>query len=118
MYNIRIDNDNYYQIIYPISIPKEFQVAGQDWQILDKLNETSYIVTRFLRTELGYSENIPDPEYYHLEDPTDNNVSSSYIAVWNFENQLKSKKFVYSIISGTIIITLSILGLLSYFFIL
>lgn len=118
MYNIRIDNDNYYQIIYPINIPNEFQIAGQNWQILDKLNETSYIVSRFLKTELGYVNNISDVEYYHLEDPTNDNVSTTYIAVWNFVDQLQSKKLVYSILYGSVLFTLSVLGILSYIFIL
>ena len=109
-YNIKIDNDNYTQIVYPISIPIEFQTAGQDWQIKDKLDENSYIVSRFLRTKWGYSDNISGPEYYHLEDPTDNNVSTRYIAIWNFVNQLESKKTIYIINTIIAIIAISIIG--------
>lgn len=117
MYNIRVDNDNYYQIIYPINIPKEFQLAGQDWQIKDKLNEISFIVSRYLKTERGYNKNINDPEFYHLEDPSDDKVSTSYIAVWTFENQLKSKKTIYTINTIGSILSVSFIGYLIWLFI-
>lgn len=116
MYNIRIDNDNYTQIVYPFSIPAEFQIAGQEWQIKDKLDETSFVVSRFLKTELGYNDYIEGPEYYHLEDPADTNISTSYIAIWNFKPVLKSKKKIYIInsIGSVIIIGLITFGILTF----
>ena len=107
-YNIKVDNDNYTQIVYNINIPPEFQFAGQDWQIKDKLDENAYIVSRFLRINWGYNDNIIGPEYYHIEDPTDMNVSTRYIAVWNFTNKLQSKKPIYIIntISSIILVGL------------
>lgn len=117
MYNIRVDSDNYTQITYLINIPAEFQIAGQDWQIKDKLDESSYIISRYLKTELGYVNNIAGPEYYHLEDPSDDKVSTQYLAVWNFINQLKSKKRIYIINTILSIIGLSIISILFYMFI-
>lgn len=110
-YNLKVDNDNYTQIVYSINIPPEFQYAGQDWQIKDKLDETSYIVTRYLTMELGYNKNIDSPEYYHIEDPTNDQVSTQYIAVWNFHNQLKSKKTIYIINSILAVIIGSLIEL-------
>ena len=117
IYNIRVDSDNYKQITYLINIPAEFQIAGQDWQIKDKLDESSYIVSRYLKTELGYINNINGPEYYHLEDPTDDKVSTQYLAVWNFVNQLKSKKRIYIINTILSIIGISVISILLYIFV-
>lgn len=88
-------------------------MAGRDWQIKDKLDDNSYIVSRYLKTKLGYANNIDGPEYYHIEDPTDEHASTKYIAVWNFVNQLKSKKLIYTIniTTGIIITGLILLGL-------
>ena len=117
LYNIRVDRDNYEQVNYLISIPPEFQIAGQDWQIKDKLDENSYIVSRYLKNELGFGNNINGPEYYHLEDPADDNVSTQYLSVWSFTNQIQSKKRIYIINSILSIIGISLISLLLYMFI-
>lgn len=109
-YNIRY-TDNYNLVVYVITIPEEYQTRGQAWQIMDKLNENSYFISRYLREDLGIGDNLSMPEYFHLEDPSNNDIPScKYLAVWRFEPQLKSKKIPYIINSGITVGSLGIIG--------
>ena len=72
---------------------------------MDKLNENAYFVTRYLRDELGFGDNITIPEFYHVEDPSSGKpFSCRYLAVWNYQPVLKSKKKIY--IVNSIVTTL------------
>lgn len=109
-YNIRY-SDNYKQVVYLITIPEEYQTKGQSWQIMDKLNENSYFISKYLREELGIGENLSMPEYYHLEDPSDNNTPScKYLAIWTYQPVLQTKKIPYIINSSITISGLGIIG--------
>ena len=102
--------DNFMQVVQVIDIPEEYQLKGQQWQIMDKLNENSYFITKYLRDELGFKDNVSIPEYYHIEDPSSNTpLSCRYLAIWKYVNVLKSKKLIYIINS---IISVLILGLI------
>lgn len=107
MYNLKVDTDNYTQVIQVINIPREFQIAGQDWQIKDKLDETAYVVSRYLKTELGYNDNITGPEFYHIEDPTSDSISTEYLGIWNYVYRTKYHKTYY--ILNTVFVVLSLL---------
>lgn len=110
-YNVKYQN-KYKQVIYVITIPEEYQIGGQAWQIMDKLNETSYFISRYLRDELGIGENLSYPEYFHIEDPTDNNTPSCrYLAMWEYRPALKSKKIPYIVNS---IISISSIGIIGF----
>lgn len=102
--NLRATND-FYEVVQVIDIPEEYQIKGQQWQIMDKLNENSFFVTRYLRDELQLGDNVSVPEYYHIEDPSSGKpFSCRYLAVWNYQPVLKSKKKIYIVdtIIGTI----------------
>lgn len=96
-YNIRY-SDNYKQVVYVITIPEEYQLKGQSWQIMDKLNENSYFISKYLREDLGIGDHLSFPEYYHLEDPSQNDIPScKYLSIWTYEPVLKTKKVPYII---------------------
>ena len=111
-YNVKYQN-NYKQVIYVITIPEEYQIGGQSWQIMDKLNETSYFISRYLRESLGIGDNLSMPEYFHLEDPSNNSTPScKYLAMWQYQPVLKSKKIPYIINSGISVSGIGIIGLI------
>ena len=108
-YNLRSLN-NFKQVVQIIDIPEEYQLKGQQWQIMDKLNENTYFTTKYLRDDLGFGDNVTNPEYYHIEDPSSNTpFSCRYLAIWEYTPVLKSKKLIYTI--NTVISTLGIGGI-------
>ena len=108
-YNLKTLND-FKQVVQVIDIPEEYQLKGQPWQIMDKLNETAYFTTKYLRDDLGFGDNVKNPEYYHIEDPSSNTpLSCRYLAIWEYTPILKSKKLIYII--NSIISVLGISGI-------
>jgi len=116
-YNLRTLND-FKQIVQVIDIPEEYQLKGQQWQIMDKLNENTYFTTKYLKDNLGFGDNVTNPEYYHIEDPSSNTpFSCRYLAIWKYTPVLKSKKLIYTINSIITILSLSGIGGLILLFI-
>ena len=116
-YNLRTLND-FKQIVQVIDIPEEYQLKGQQWQIMDKLNENTYFTTKYLKDNLGFGDNVTNPEYYHIEDPSSNTpFSCRYLAIWKYTPVLKSKKLIYTINSIITILSLSVIGGLILLFI-
>ena len=108
--------DNFKKVVYVIDIPEEYQLKGQQWQIMDKLNETSFFISRYLRETLGFNDNIKTPSYYHIEDPSENNpLSCRYLAVWEVSPVLTSKKTIYTINSIISILSFLLIGSIIYF---
>lgn len=113
-YNLTAIN-NYSQIAYVVNIPEEFQLKGQQWQIMDKLNEYTYFMSKYLREDVGIGENLSQPSYYHIEDPSANTpLSCKYLVIWEFEEVLKNKKVPYIINTLLAVFGLGILGGLTY----
>ena len=66
-------------------VPEEVQMNGQDYLIEDKLNENTHFITEEIRKETGLYDYILRPDYFHVEDPSnDRTVSLTYLAVWKF----------------------------------
>ena len=103
--NLR-STDGFTKVVHVIDIPEEYQLKGQPWQIMDKLNENAYFVTRYLRDELGFGDNVTSPEFYHIEDPSSGKpFSTRYFGIWSYTPVLKSKKRIYivnSVVSALI----------------
>lgn len=107
--------NNYKDVAYVIDIPEEYQLKGQQWQIMDKLNESSYFMSKYLREDLGIGENLSQPEYFHIEDPSSNTpLSCRYLAIWHYADVLENKKIPYIINSIIAIIGISIISIISY----
>ncbi len=116
-FNLRT-TDNFTKVVYVIDIPEEYQLKGQQWQIMDKLNETSFFISKYLRDNLGFKNNIKIPTYYHIEDPTENNpFSCRYLAVWEISPVLESKKTIYTINSIITTLILTLISSIIYFII-
>lgn len=101
-------NDDMETISYTFKIPEEFQTCGQDWMIMDKLNENTHFITEFLKTKAGFQNYItPVPEFYHVEDPSTSDLSLTYIAMWKFnpmiQGSLKTKAII-GLVAGCIIL--------------
>lgn len=108
--NLRTEND-FSEVVQVFDIPEEYQLKGQQWQIMDKLNENSYFVSRYLRDELKFGDNLSQPDYYHIEDPSSGKpFSCKYLAIWTYKPLLQSKKKIYIVNS---IISICSLGLIS-----
>ena len=73
-------------LVLVTGVPQEVQTNGQDYLIQDKLDENTYFVTEMIKQETGLNDYILKPDYYHVEDPTnDRTVSLTYLAVWTFQ---------------------------------
>lgn len=108
--NLR-STDGFTKVVHVIDIPEEYQLKGQPWQIMDKLNENAYFVTRYLRDELGFGDNVTSPEFYHIEDPSSGKpFSTRYFGIWSYTPILKSKKRIYIVNS---VATALIVGIVS-----
>ena len=104
--------DNFMQVVQVIDIPEEYQLKGQQWQIMDKLNERSYFISKYLKEDLKLNDNVSNPEYYHIEDPSSNTpFSCRYLAIWKYIPVLTSKKTIYII---NTFLSLSILSILFF----
>ena len=90
--NLR-STDGFTKVVHVIDIPEEYQLQGQPWQIMDKLNENAYFVTRYLRDELGFGDNVTSPEFYHIEDPSSGKpFSTRYFGIWSIHQYLNLRK--------------------------
>jgi hypothetical protein len=108
-YNLRTLND-FTQVVQIIDIPEEYQLKGQQWQIMDKLNENTYFIDQYLRKNLNIQDNLDRPEYYHIEDPSSNTpLSCRYLAIWKYKPVLTSKKTIYTINSIISVFTIGLI---------
>ena len=82
---------------------------------MEGLYENTYFITDFLKRIVGFNEYVSLPEYYHIEDPSADEVSLTYLAIWRFNpmvnDRLKKKLYGYPIAIASAIIT----GLCSLF---
>lgn len=99
--NFKIGDDGE-SVVLVTSVPVEFQTSGQDYMIMDKLNENTYFSTQFLKTQMGGGEYITVPEFYHVEDPSSDQISLTYLAIWRFNPMVddKLKRIVYLKVFG------------------
>ena len=108
--NLR-STDGFTKVVHVIDIPEEYQLKGQPWQIMDKLNENAYFVTRYLRDELGFGDNVTSPEFYHIEDPSSGKpFSTRCFGIWSNTPVLKSKKRIYIVNSVASALIAGIVG--------
>ena len=82
-WNLKLSDDGE-SLVYITSVPENFQSSGRDFMIQDKLNENTYFVTEFLKKICQGGEYISLPEYFHVEDPSSDDISLTYLAVWHF----------------------------------
>ena len=84
-YNMVINPD--YTIISSIvSIPEAFQIGAiNDIERMNKLKELTNPMMTYLSVNLGWSEYLLMPEYYHIEDPSDEHESLTYLVMWKFQ---------------------------------
>ena len=59
--NLKVADDGE-SIVYITSVPQEVQNYGQDFVIMDKLNENTYFITDFLKRIVGFNEYVSLPE--------------------------------------------------------
>ena len=72
---------------------------------MDKLNDMSYFVSKYLREDLKLGDNVTIQEFYHVEDTSSGKpFSCRYLAIWYYQPVLKSKKKIY--IVNSIVTTL------------
>ena len=113
--NFKLGDDNK-TIVYVTSIPAELQSTRNDFMIQDKLNENTYFLTQFLKNEAGFANYISLPEYFHIEDPSSDEISVLYLAAWHFNpivyRSLKIKALAW--MYGTIAAVAGGLGYLAF----
>ena len=101
--NLKYDPDTH-KIICVTSIPNEFQQSGHDYMIYDKLNENTFFITEFLRKTLEFNDYVSGiPSFFHIEDPTADDISLTYLAIWDFvpmiDSKLKKKLIIWPVCS-------------------
>lgn len=92
-------------LVFVTSVSEEVQMNGQDYLIEDKLNENTHFITEEIRRETGLHDYILRPDYFHVEDPSnDRTVSLTYLAVWRFHPLVdeSAKKKVYTLFWSTL----------------
>lgn len=83
-YDLKISDDGKF-ITHLLRLPEQF-ISASDYMIYEKLNESSYFITEYLRNNLGLGMYVSIPEYYHVEDPTTPDVdSTTYLTQWTFQ---------------------------------
>ena len=104
-----------YDIVYTLRIPAEFQQSGRDYMILDKLNESTYFLTDFLRNTVGFGDYVSGiPEYFHVEDPSSDDVSLTYLAMWKFNpviSDTRKKWLTYTPVAAGLLVAGIIIGI-------
>lgn len=102
-YGLKLGDDEN-SLIYAFRIPEEFQTSSPDWQIADKLKDSTNFITYMLKENIGFQEYISYPEFFHIEDPDakSDEISTTYLAQWNFVPQcpIKLKERFYKFILG------------------
>lgn len=81
--NLKLGDDGE-SVCYVTNIPAELQTTRNDFMIYEKLNENTYFMTEFLKKEAGFGNYITLPQYFHIEDPSSDDISVLYLAVWRF----------------------------------
>ena len=81
--NIKLADDQE-SLVYVTNIPAELQASRNDFMIQERLNENTYFISEFLRKDAGFANYISLPEYFHIEDPSSDDISVLYLAVWKF----------------------------------
>lgn len=75
-----------------VQLPNEFSLADE-YTIYEKLNDITIHITNYLRDVAGFNFYVSLPEFYHLEEPgRPDNLSLSYIAVWNFQPMIQDDR--------------------------
>ena len=113
--NLKLGDDAK-SIVYITNIPAELQTTHNDFMIQDKLNENTYFMTEFLKKDAGFSFYISLPEYYHIEDPSSDDISVLYLAAWHF-NPIVPKSMKVKALSwlyGSIVALCGGLGYLTF----
>lgn len=108
-------NEDGETLCYTFKIPEEFQTSGKDWMIYDKLNENTFFITEFLQKKAGFANYITSmPEFFHVEDPSTNDISLTYIAFWKFnpmiQGDLKTKAII-GLVSASVLSFAALSGL-------
>ena len=79
-FELKVD-DSFSRLSAIIPIPEEFQIAGTDIDIMNKLKEIARPITNYICFELGWAEYILVPEFFYLDDP-----QSTYLVVWQYKS--------------------------------
>lgn len=117
-YDLKISDDGKF-ITFLVTLPEQF-ASATDYMIYEKLNETTFFITNYLKNNFGFGDYLSLPEYYHLEDPTNPNVAStSYLAQWTFQPmisfEMKNKYLSRLYITITTILLLVIASIVGYY---
>ena len=84
-FELKVD-DSFSRLSAIISIPEEFQIAGTDMDIMNKLKEIVKPITNYICFELGWAEYILIPEFFYLDDPQSPGTSRTYLVVWQYKS--------------------------------
>ena len=84
-FELKVD-DSFSRLSAIISIPEEFQIAGTDMDIMNKLKEIVKPITNYICFELGWAEYILVPEFFYLDDPQCPGTSRTYLVVWQYKS--------------------------------
>ena len=84
-FELKMD-DSFSRLSVIIPIPEEFQIAGTDMDIMNKLKEIVKPITNYICFELGWAEYILVPEFYYLDDPQNPGQSRTYLVMWQYKS--------------------------------
>ena len=79
-------DDSFSRLSAIIPIPEEFQIAGTDMDIMNKLKEIVRPITNYICFELGWAEYILVPGFFYLDDPQSPGTSRTYLVVWQYKS--------------------------------
>jgi hypothetical protein len=84
-FELKMD-DSFSRLSVVITIPEEFQIAGTDMDIMNKLKEIVKPITNYICFELGWAEYILVPEFFYIDDPQNPGASRSYLVMWQYKS--------------------------------
>lgn len=114
-YGLHMD-EGFKRISCYVSIPENYQLAGSDAMIYSKLKEEVRPVNEYIGKDIMWGEYFVAPEFYYVDDVEDpENVSCTYLAIWNYTPVLASKvNFKKQLFAFITINTLLIAGIVIF----
>lgn len=109
IFNLNIDEE-YKKISTFIKLPPEMQIKENDASKYKYLKDYSRQITLYIGTDLNWGEYFLAPNFYYIEDEDDTeNISCTYLAVWEYKPVILENKNFWVLFSSLILCNLAII---------
>lgn len=109
LFELKMD-DSFSRLSVLLTIPEEFQIAGTDIDIMNKLKEIVRPMTNYICFELGWAEYILVPEFFYVDDPSVPGESRTYLVMWQYKPMVMDDSVFWWKFTGLILGVGALLG--------